>query len=43
MRHQAFISGEFVDAASSETPQSFNLTTDAVLADVAACDVEDVT
>ncbi|MFT4707557.1 MAG: acyl-CoA reductase-like NAD-dependent aldehyde dehydrogenase [bacterium] len=43
MRHQAFISGEFVDAASSETPESFNPTTDAVLANVAAFDVEDVT
>ena len=42
LRHQAFIGGKFVDAASGETFQSINPATDAVLADVAACDVEDV-
>lgn len=41
-RHQAFINGKFVDAASGQTFQSINPATDAVLADVAACDVEDV-
>jgi gamma-glutamyl-gamma-aminobutyraldehyde dehydrogenase len=41
-RHQAFIGGKFVDSASGETFQSINPATDAVLADVAACDVEDV-
>lgn len=41
-RHQAFIDGKFVDAASGETFQSINPATDAVLADVAACDFEDV-
>ena len=41
-RHQAFIGGKFVDAASGETFQSINPATDAVLADVAACDLEDV-
>jgi gamma-glutamyl-gamma-aminobutyraldehyde dehydrogenase len=42
LRHQAFINGRFVDAASGETFQSINPATDAVLVDVAACDVEDV-
>ena len=41
-RHQAFIDGKFVDAASGETFQSINPATDGVLADVAACDFEDV-
>ena len=41
-RNQAFINGKFVDAASGETFQSINPATDAVLADVASCDVEDV-
>lgn len=42
LRHQAFINGRFVDAASGQTFQSINPATDAVLADIAACDVEDV-
>ena len=42
MRHQAFIDGKFVDAASGETFASINPATDAVLADVAACDSVDV-
>lgn len=42
LRHQAFINGKFVNAASGKTFQSINPATDAVLADVAACDVEDV-
>lgn len=42
LRHQAFIDGKFVNAASGNTFQSINPATDAVLADVAACDVEDV-
>ena len=41
-RNQAFINGQFVDAASGDTFQSINPATDTVLADVAACDVEDV-
>lgn len=41
-RHQAFINGKFVDAASGKTFQSINPATDAVLTEVAACDVEDV-
>lgn len=41
-RHQAFIDGKFVDAASGETFQSINPATDAVLTNVAACDLEDV-
>ena len=41
-RHQAFIDGKFVDATSGETFQSINPATDAVLADIAACGVEDV-
>jgi gamma-glutamyl-gamma-aminobutyraldehyde dehydrogenase len=42
LRHQAFIDGKFVDAASGETFDSVNPATDAVLAQVAACDAEDV-
>ncbi len=41
-RNQAFISGTFVDAASGKTFLSINPATDAVLADVAECDAEDV-
>ena len=41
-RHQAFIDGKFVDAASGETFQSINPATDAILTNVAACDLEDV-
>ncbi len=41
-RNQAFINGSFVDAASGKTFQSINPATDAVLADVAECDAEDV-
>jgi gamma-glutamyl-gamma-aminobutyraldehyde dehydrogenase len=42
LRHQAFIDGKFVDAASGETFETINPATDAVLANVAACDLEDV-
>lgn len=41
-RHQAFIDGKFVDAASGETFDSVNPATEEVLAKVAACDEEDV-
>lgn len=41
-RHQAFINGKFVDAVSGETFQSVNPATGEVLADVSACDVEDI-
>ena len=41
-RHQAFIGGKFVDAASGETFDSINPATGEVLASVAACDAEDV-
>lgn len=42
IRGQAFINGNFVDAASGETFASINPANGAVLAHVAACDVEDV-
>lgn len=41
-RHQAFIGGKFVDAASGETFECINPATGALLAKVAACDSEDV-
>lgn len=41
-RHQAFIDGKFVDAASGKTFQSINPATGAVLASVAEGDEEDV-
>lgn len=41
-RHQAFIDGKFVDAASGKTFQSINPATGAVLASVAEGDAEDV-
>lgn len=41
-RNQAFIGGQFVAAASGETFDSINPATGEVLAEVAACDVEDV-
>ncbi|WP_299844670.1 aldehyde dehydrogenase [uncultured Roseovarius sp.] len=41
-RHQAFIDGRFVDAASGETFDCINPATSAVLAQVASCDAEDV-
>lgn len=41
-RNQAFIGGKFVPAASGETFDSINPATGEVLAQVAACDVEDV-
>ncbi len=42
LRNQAFIDGKFVDAASGETFDCINPATGDVLAQVAACDVEDV-
>lgn len=42
LRRQAFIGGKFIDAASGETFDSVNPATDAVLAQVVACDAEDV-
>ena len=42
IRHQAFIDGKFVDAASGKTFESINPATGEVLAHVAECDVEDV-
>lgn len=42
LRHQAFIEGKFVDAASGETFDCINPATGEVLANVAACDEEDV-
>lgn len=42
IRGQAFINGNFVDAASGETFASINPANGAVLAHVTACDVEDV-
>ena len=41
-RHQAFIDGKFVDAASGKTFESINPATGAVLASVAEGDAEDV-
>jgi gamma-glutamyl-gamma-aminobutyraldehyde dehydrogenase len=41
-RHQAFINGQFVDAASGETFDCINPATDQVLAKIASCDTEDV-
>src|SRR5580704_4630660 len=41
-RTQAFIDGRYVDAASGQTFDSINPSNGAVLARVAACDVEDV-
>ncbi|MCV6594097.1 MAG: aldehyde dehydrogenase [Silicimonas sp.] len=41
-RHQAFIDGKFVDAASGKTFDSINPATGAVLAQIAECDAEDV-
>lgn len=41
-RHQAFIDGRFVDAASGRTFDSINPVTGRVLTAVAACDAEDV-
>ncbi|MEM9581498.1 MAG: aldehyde dehydrogenase [Pseudomonadota bacterium] len=41
-RHQAFIGGTFVDAASGETFDCVNPATGQVLTKVAACDAEDV-
>ncbi|MGB3148387.1 MAG: aldehyde dehydrogenase [Paracoccaceae bacterium] len=41
-RHQAFINGKFVDAASGKTFACINPATDALLANVAECDAEDV-
>ncbi len=41
-RDKAFIDGRFVDAASGKRFQSINPATDAVLAEVAECDGEDV-
>lgn len=41
-RNQAFIDGKFVDAASGKTFQTINPATDAILADVAECDGEDI-
>ena len=41
-RHQAFIDGKFVDAASGKTFDSINPATGAVLASVAEGDAEDV-
>ncbi|MEO0781656.1 MAG: aldehyde dehydrogenase [Pseudomonadota bacterium] len=41
-RNQAFIDGNFVDAASGKTFDSINPATGEVLAAVAACDAEDV-
>jgi len=42
VRHQAFIDGRFVHAASGETFESVNPATGEVLAQVAACDAPDV-
>lgn len=42
LRHQAFIGGKFVDAASGETFDCINPATGEVLAQVSACDEEDV-
>jgi gamma-glutamyl-gamma-aminobutyraldehyde dehydrogenase len=41
-RNQAFINGKFVDAASGKTFRSINPATDAILTEVAECDLEDV-
>ena len=41
-RHQAFIDGQFVDAASGQTFDCINPATEDVLAQVASCDAEDV-
>ena len=41
-RNQAFINGKFVDAASGKTFKSINPATDAILTEVAECDLEDV-
>lgn len=40
LRHKSFIGRNSLDAASGETFQSINSATDALLADVAACDLE---
>ena len=42
LRTQAFIDGRYVDAASGQTFDCINPANGAVLARVAACDVEDV-
>lgn len=42
LRHQAFIDGRFVDAASGQTFDCINPATGEVLTQVAACDAEDV-
>ena len=42
LRHQAFIDGAFVDAASGETFDCINPATNGVLAQVASCGEEDV-
>ena len=41
-RGQAFIDGQFVEAASKKTFESVNPATGAVLADISECDAEDV-
>jgi acyl-CoA reductase-like NAD-dependent aldehyde dehydrogenase len=42
VRHQAFIDGKYVDAASGRTFDSVNPATGEVLSKIAACDKEDI-